>query len=305
MGTQKCGTPGSLLSRCLDGNRSEALRETDHGKSTTTILQLPCPAVWRAIRGQQHPDSHAAGVLVCDNCRDPRALALSSGTGPTIVADFQQRRIHGFDVEYDRELRRYRATRAQIPGPINASFNRIMGMLDNNVPTVQFAPRQRAGRGVQYEVHPDDPQYANGISFPEEHKNLNAYDVVQMATERSRLEGDIGKAFTGATTSSAARNGMATFLSSIGLSFVSKTVGIDSAIYRITWRDGSKPRWSSRLLRLIKPAMCKVKAVTPRATRFRMVRQPIQRWPGASSATIALTMPASSNDGLTPPGSTA
>lgn len=185
-------------------------------------------------------DSHAAGVLVCDNCRDPRALALSSGTGPTIVADFQQRRIHGFDVEYDRELRRYRATRAQIPGPINASFNRIMGMLDNNVPTVQFAPRQRAGRGVQYEVHPDDPQYANGISFPEEHKNLNAYDVVQMATERSRLEGDIGKAFTGATTSSAAWNGMATFLSSIGLSFVSKTVGFDSAIYRITWRDGSK-----------------------------------------------------------------
>ncbi len=33
-------------------------------------------------------DAHAAGVLVCDNCRDPRALALSSGTGPTIVAMF-------------------------------------------------------------------------------------------------------------------------------------------------------------------------------------------------------------------------
>ncbi|WP_164147028.1 hypothetical protein [Stenotrophomonas maltophilia] len=185
-------------------------------------------------------DAHAAGVLVCDNCRDPRALALYSGTGPTIVVDFQQRRLHGFDVEYDRELRRYRATRAQIPGPINASFNRIMGMLDNNVPTVQFAPRQWAGRGVQYEVHPDDPQYANGIGFPEEHKNLNAYDVVQMATERFRLESAMGKAFTGATTSSRAWNSMATFLSSIGLSFVSKALGIDGAIYRITWRDGSK-----------------------------------------------------------------
>ncbi|WP_422346630.1 hypothetical protein [Stenotrophomonas sp. DR009] len=185
-------------------------------------------------------DTHAAGVLVCDNCRDPRALALSSGTGPTIVADFQQRRLHGFDVEYDRELRRYRATRAQIPESISASFNRIMGMLDNNVPTTQFASRQMAGRGAQFEVHPDDPQSANGIRFPEEHKNLNAYDVVQMATERSRLEGDIGKAFTGATTSSAAWNSMATFLSSIGLSFVSKALGIDSAIYRITWRDGSK-----------------------------------------------------------------
>lgn len=185
-------------------------------------------------------DAHAAGVLVCDNCRDPRALALYSGTGPTIVVDFQQRRLHGFDVEYDRELRRYRATRAQIPEPINASFNRIMGMLDNNVPTVQFAPRQWAGRGVQYEVHPDDPQYANGIGFPEEHKNLNAYDVVQMATERFRLESAMGKAFTGATTSSRAWNSMATFLSSIGLSFVSKALGIDGAIYRITWRDGSK-----------------------------------------------------------------
>jgi len=185
-------------------------------------------------------EARAKGVLVCDNCRDPRALAIASGTGPTIVADFQQRRIHGFDVEYDRELRRYRATRAMIPDPINASFNRIMGMLDNNVPTAQFAARQRAGRGAQFEVHPDDPQSANGIRFPEEHKNLNAYDVVQMATERSRLEGDIGKAFTGATTSSVAWNSMATFLSSIGLSFVSKTIGIDSAVYRITWRDGSK-----------------------------------------------------------------
>lgn len=185
-------------------------------------------------------DARAAGVLVCDNCRDPRALALASGTGPTIVADFQQRRIHGFEVEYDRELRRYRALPTEIPQPIRASFNRIMGMLDMRGQTVELSPRQLKGRGVEFNVHPDNPQSANGITFPEAHKNLNAYDVVQLATERSQLEQDIGKAFAGATTSSAAWNSMATFLSSIGLSFISKALGIDNAIYNITWRDGSK-----------------------------------------------------------------
>ncbi|WP_340569524.1 hypothetical protein [Stenotrophomonas sp. G106K1] len=61
-----------------------------------------------------------------------------------------------------------------------------------------------------------------------------------MATARFRLESQIGEAFTGATTNSTIWNSMATFLSSIGLSFVSKALGIDGAIYVITWRDGSK-----------------------------------------------------------------
>lgn len=177
------------------------------------------------------PLTHAAGVLVCDNCTDPRALALTSGTGPTIVADFSQRRLHGYEVEYDRELRRYRAVTTSIPPEIIAAFNRIMGMLD--------APRA-GGRGAHFDVHPDNPGGANGISFPDAHKNLNAYDVAQMATTRFQLEQAIGQAFSGATTSSTAWNSMATFLSSIGLSFVSRLLGIDGATYVITWRDGSK-----------------------------------------------------------------
>jgi len=187
-------------------------------------------------------EANAAGVLVCDNCRDPRALALTSGTGLTIVTDFAQRRLHGFDVEYDRELHRYRAVRTPMPDSIGASFNRIMSMLDNNAPSASFITRQQSGRGVVFDIHPDASSSANGITFPEAHKNLNAYDVVQMATERSRLEDDIGREFTGATTSSQTWNSLATFLSSVGLSFVSKTIGVDSAIYLITWRDGSKTR---------------------------------------------------------------
>lgn len=179
------------------------------------------------------PVAHAAGVLVCDNCADPRALALTSGTGLTIVADFSQRRLHGYEVEYDRELHRYRAVQTRVPDPIIASFNRIMGMLDRR--------GIRAGqRGAQFEIHPDDPAAANGITFPEEFKSHNAHDIAQMATARFRLEAQIGEAFAGATTHSAAWNSMATFLSSIGLSFVSKALGIDGAIYVITWRDGSQ-----------------------------------------------------------------
>lgn len=179
------------------------------------------------------PLAHAAGVLICDNCTDSRALALTSGTGPTIVADFSQRKLHGYEVEYDRELHRYRAVRIPVPDPIVASFNRIMGMLDRR----GIRPRQR---GVQFEIHPDDPGAANGIVFPDEFKGHNAHDIAQMATARFRLESQIGEAFTGATTNSTIWNSMATFLSSIGLSFVSKALGIDGATYVITWRDGSK-----------------------------------------------------------------
>lgn len=182
------------------------------------------------------PDANAAGVLVCDNCRDPRALAMTSGTGLTIVTDYAQRRLHGFDVEYDRELRRYRAVRTPVPESIVASFDRIMSMLDGNA---RLNARQY-GKGVQFDVHPDAPTSQNGITFPDAHKNLNAYDVVQLATERTRLEGDIGKAFSGATTSSPAWNSMATFLTSIAFSFVSQTIGVENAVIVITWRDGSK-----------------------------------------------------------------
>ncbi len=202
MGTQKCGTPGSLLSRCLDGNRSEALQETDHGKSTTTILQLPCPAVWRALRGQQHPgqptrqaSSSATTVVTRAHWRFPRVRGRpsspTSSSAGSMVSMWNTIASYGAIAQQGRRF----------PGQ---STHPSIGSWACSTTTCQpYSSRAAADRKrVQYEVHPDDPQYANGISFPEEHKNLNAYDVVQMATERSRLEADIGKAFTGATTSS-------------------------------------------------------------------------------------------------------
>ncbi|AWH18039.1 hypothetical protein C1922_12380 [Stenotrophomonas sp. ZAC14D2_NAIMI4_7] len=189
-----------------------------------------------------HLDASAGGVVPCVNCADSRAAALQSGTGLTVVVDPQQQRLSAFNVEYDRELQRYRALPTPAPAEITRMFNRILGLPNAHLgPGTQFVP-QAFGRGAVVPVHPDDPQMANGITFPDAMKALNAYDVVQSATYRSQLELAIGRAFSGADSQQPAWNSLATTISSIVLSWVSKLFGVDTVTYVITWRDGSQTR---------------------------------------------------------------
>ncbi|HDS1039318.1 TPA: hypothetical protein QDZ42_002379 [Stenotrophomonas maltophilia] len=186
--------------------------------------------------------AHAGGVVPCSNCADPRSAALQSGTGLTVVVDPDRRRLNAYNVEYDRELRRYRAVPTAVPPEVTAMFNRVLDLPQGNLGTgTQFVP-QAFGRGTVVPVHPDDPQKANGITFPEGLKGLNAYDVVTSATYRTQLELEIGRAFSGATSQHAAWNSLATTLSSVVLSWVSKLFGVDTVTYVITWRDGSRTR---------------------------------------------------------------
>lgn len=189
-----------------------------------------------------HATAHAGGVVPCNACADPRSAALQSGAGLTVVVDLERQRLNGYNVEYDRELRRYRAVPTAVPPEVTAMFNRILALPRGNVgPGTQFVP-QWFGRGAVIPVHPDDPQNANGITFPADLKDLNAYDVVQSVTYRTRLELGIARAFSAADTAQPAWNSLATTISSIILSWVSKLFGVDTVTYVITWRDGSRTR---------------------------------------------------------------
>ncbi|WP_411851420.1 hypothetical protein ACLB90_02185 [Stenotrophomonas sp. LGBM10] len=179
-------------------------------------------------------NARASGLVVCDNCVNPRQIAAATGPGPTLVVDLAQVRLHGFDVEYDRELQRYRAMTTAVPSPVSSAFQRIMALANLDAST------RAGGNGAVVPVHPDNPGAANGIVFPEAFKDHRAYDIVQSATARARLESSIGAAFSGATTQSTAWNSISITLSSVGLGFVSRLFGVESVTYAITWRDGSQ-----------------------------------------------------------------
>lgn len=182
-------------------------------------------------------DAHAGGLVVCDNCVNPRQIAASSGAGTTLVVDLAQVKLHGFEVEYDRELKRYRAITTAVPSPVSSAFQRVMGLAHLDA---SASAAGAGGKGAVVPIHPDDPGLANGIAFPEEFRDYRAYDIIESATARARLGSSIGAAFSGATTNSIAWNSISTTLSSVGLSFVSRLFGVDSVTYRITWRDGSQ-----------------------------------------------------------------
>ncbi len=196
--------------------------------------------------------AHAGGVVVCDNCANPKQAAVGSGAGTTLVVDFLQVKINGDEVEYDRELKRYRALPTQIPAPVNEAFLRVMALAQTHGPAGTAFTPQAGGNGAvipvipsipSIPVHPDDPDDpggAHGIAFPEALKGLTAYDVVQSATTRSPLETGIGSAFSGAKTGSTVWNLLSTTPSSVRVSFVSRLFGVSSVTYAVTWRDGSQ-----------------------------------------------------------------
>lgn len=184
--------------------------------------------------------ARAGGVVVCDNCVNPRQAAIGSGSGTTIVVDFAQLKLYGYDVEYDREFRRYRAITTPIPAPVTDAFNRIMALAEGPLQPDLRPMQSSGGNGAVFPIHPDNPGFTNGVSFPEEFKGINAYDVVMSATTRARLEEQIGAAFSGSSTGSTIWNSLSTTLSSLGLSMISRLFGVESVTYVITWRDGSK-----------------------------------------------------------------
>lgn len=87
-------------------------------------------------------------------------------------------------------------------------------------------------------LHPDNPGNANNIRFPDAYKGLNAYDIVDSATSRSRLGQNLALELACATGNNPNWNSIALTLQQAALTFGSM-YGSGTITIRITWRDGS------------------------------------------------------------------
>lgn len=201
----------------------------------------------------------ANSVVECNRCPSTANAAIAKGAGLTVVADFENAQLTAYNVEYDRELRRWRTYRAPIPAQISSAFYRLLeaatatGMRSSpsrirSIQPSRAAEGPPAGRssnkprgGLVVTVHPDNPEYSNpvGVSFPEAYKDYSASDVILSATSRTQLGRDLALDLAGANTSSAAWNSIALTLQELTLSW-SSAFGADGIIINVTWRDGSK-----------------------------------------------------------------
>ncbi|KRG62768.1 hypothetical protein ABB26_14965 [Stenotrophomonas humi] len=196
--------------------------------------------------------SHAGGVIECNNCPSTRNAAISGGIGLTLVVDFSNARLTAYNVEYDRELRRWRTLPASVPTQISAAFYRVLDASgtvtaprgssppNQGVKEPKTLPRKGDG-GMIVTLHPDNPQHSNplGASFPNAYRDSNAHEIVQSATFKSRLGQQLATDLAGANTDNAAWNSIALSVQKLALNWGEK-FGAGAITIVITWRDGSR-----------------------------------------------------------------
>lgn len=200
----------------------------------------------------------AGGVVECNRCPSTANAAISKGNGLTVVVDFESAELTAYEVEYDRELRRWRTMRTSTPASISAAFYRIMDAASlarpsappsvgviNSVDHSKTAPKQtkpdRSQGGLVVTVHPDNPQFSNptGFTFPDAYKGYSASDIVLSSTSRTRFGQYLAEGLAGADTRSAAWNSVAFSIQELALSWASKH-GAGAIIVIVQWRDGSR-----------------------------------------------------------------
>lgn len=136
----------------------------------------------------------AGGVVECNRCPSTANAAISKGNGLTVVVDFESAQLTAYEVEYDRELKRWRTMRTAIPEPISAAFYRVLdaaslaassaqsdaAAIPGHEPTQgEAADSARSNKnqgGLVVTVHPDNPQYSNParFTFPSAYKDFRA-----------------------------------------------------------------------------------------------------------------------------------
>lgn len=201
----------------------------------------------------------ASRVVECNRCPSTANAAISKGNGLTVVVDFERVELAGYEVEYDRELKRWRTMRTSIPSQISAAFYRVMeaaslspsseragtAVVDNPTPGKSGeAWEQNSGKskgGLVVTVHPDNPQYSNpaGFTFPNAYRDFSAGDIVLSATARTKFGQYLAEGLAGASTDSAAWNSIAFSLQELALSWADKH-GAGAIIVIVKWRDGSQ-----------------------------------------------------------------
>jgi len=204
-------------------------------KATTARLQAAIIAlVFFSFAGE----SEAGGLIECNNCVSPKSVALQSGSGLTVIIDFEKAQLTAFDVEYDREMRKWRALPTPVPSQIQMAFLRIVESVSgvSDQPSHAFPD---AGGGAMVPLHPDNPGNSNGMRFPESYKSSDAFEIVSSATMRTRLGQYLALEIAGANTSNPAWNSFALSIQQFSLNWASIKGG-GSVNIVITWRDGSK-----------------------------------------------------------------
>ncbi|WP_139369669.1 hypothetical protein [Xanthomonas axonopodis] len=189
---------------------------------------------------------NAAGVVVCNNCVSPKDAAINSGTGLTIVMDYDGQKLYGYEVEYDRELKRYRAVTNPVPDSINQAFLRGMSISGpSSITGKTLTPKPKSvgkssSGSATYTLRPGDPNYPNPIRFPDAFRNSNAYEVVNSASVRTLLGQGLARELSGATTGNEIWDSLAFQVQSIVLSVGESTIGVGSYRFVIIWQNGTK-----------------------------------------------------------------
>ncbi|MBH1529752.1 hypothetical protein I5T99_11885 [Stenotrophomonas maltophilia] len=183
-------------------------------------------------------ESKAGGLIECNNCASPKNAALLSGSGLAVVMDFERARLSAFNVEYDREIRKWRAISTPVPAQIQMAFLRVLDATSAFRGPHEDAHAMRGGGSVVV-LHPDNPGNSNGIRFPESYTSSNTFDIVASATLRTRLGQYLATELAGANTGSPTWNGIALSIQQAALNWAGLKGG-GSITIMITWRDGSR-----------------------------------------------------------------
>jgi hypothetical protein len=182
--------------------------------------------------------ANAGGLVECNNCRSPKDAALLSGSGLTLVADFEGAKLNAYEVEYDREIRKWRALSTPVPAQIQLAFYRIVDATTTQQMKA-LREKKQAGGGPVVILHPDNPGNSNGINFPDAYKGSNTFDIVESSTLRTRLGQHLATELSGASTGNTNWNYFANALQQAGLTWSSLKGGGTITII-INWRDGSR-----------------------------------------------------------------
>lgn len=203
-----------------------------------TITVMILVAIVTALLLSPASESRAGGLIECNNCASPKDAALMSGSGLAVVMDFEKARLSAFEVEYDREIRKWRALSTPVPAQIQMAFLRILDATSAFRASPEDA-HAMAGGGSVVVLHPDNPGNTNGVRFPESYKSSNTFDIVASATLRTRLGQYLATELAGANTGSPTWNSIALSIQQAALNWAGLKGGGSIAIM-ITWRDGSK-----------------------------------------------------------------
>ena len=99
-------------------------------------------------------------VVECNSRPSTVNAAISKGNGLTAVVDFDNATLTAYEVEYDRERRRWRATRVPVPDPITAAFLRVMDATTRSAP----AGSQQPNRSTPAKAPGNSPTMRTGSS---------------------------------------------------------------------------------------------------------------------------------------------